>query len=77
VPGTGGYADIKDQSIRKLTLKECRLLSEVMGFGKEGHGLDDYEGRYTKIKLISPKRIDSWDGICVHMNENKGKRKAK
>jgi hypothetical protein len=44
-----------------------------MGFG--GDSLDDYEGRYTKIKLISPKRIDSWDGICVHMNENKGKRK--
>ena len=63
---------MKDQSIRKLTLKECRLLSEVMGFG--GDSLDDYEGRYTKIKLISPKRIDSWDGICVHMNENKGKR---
>jgi hypothetical protein len=63
---------MKDQSIRKLTLKECRLLSEVMGFCKES--LDDYEGRYVKIKLISPKRIDSWDGVFVHMNENKGKR---
>jgi hypothetical protein len=28
----------------------------------------------VKIKLISPKRIDSWDGVFVHMNENKGKR---
>ena len=63
---------MKDQSIRKLTLKECRALAEVMGFGKVS--LDDYEGRYVKIKLISPKRIDSWDGILIHMNENKGKR---
>ena len=63
---------MKDQSIRKLTLKECRALSEVMGFG--GGSLDDYEGRYVKIKLISPKRIDSWNGVFVHMNENKGKR---
>jgi len=63
---------MKDQSIRKLTLKECRALAEVMGFGKES--LDDYEGRYAKIKLISPKRIDSWDGVLIHMNENKGKR---
>ena len=63
---------MKDQSIRKLTLKECRALSEVMGYYPEA--LDDYEGRYVKIKLISPKRIDSWDGVFDHMNENKGKR---
>jgi hypothetical protein len=63
---------MKDQSIRKLTLKECRALSKVMGFNPES--LDDYEGRYVKIKLISPKRIDSWDGVLIHMNENKGKR---
>jgi hypothetical protein len=63
---------MKDQSIRKLTLEECRSLSEVMGFTDKA--LDDYEGRYVKIKLISPKRIDSWDGVFVHMNENKGKR---
>ena len=63
---------MKDQSIRKLTLKECRALSEVMGFTDTA--LDDYEGRYVKIKLISPKRIDSWDGVLIHMNENKGKR---
>ena len=63
---------MKDQSIRKLTKEECRKLAEVMGFGPGS--LDDYEGRYTKIKLISPKRIDSWNGVSVHMNENKGKR---
>lgn len=63
---------MKDQSIRKLTLGECRLLAEVMGFSEDA--LDDYEGRYTKIRLNSPKRIDSWDGVSIHMNENKGKR---
>jgi hypothetical protein len=64
---------MKDQSIRKLTKEECRVLSEVMGFGKES--LNEYIGRYTKIKLISPKRIDSWDGVCVHMNENDGRKR--
>ena len=63
---------MRDQSIRKLTLKECRALAKVMGFGEDC--LDRYEGRYTKIKLISPKRIDSWDGVFVYVNENKGKR---
>jgi hypothetical protein len=63
---------MKDQSIRKLTLEDCRLLAQVMGFSEES--LDAYVGRYTKIKLISPKRIDSWDGITVHMNDNEGKK---
>ena len=64
---------MKDQSIRKLTLAECRALAKVMGFSHDA--LDDYEGRYTKIRLNSPKRIDSWNGVAVYMNENKGKRK--
>ncbi len=63
---------MKDQSIRKLTLKECRLLSEVMGFCR--NSLDDYSGRYVKIKLISPKRITGLLGCTVYENENKGKR---
>jgi len=66
---------MKDQSIRKLTLKECRALATVMGYYPEA--LDSYEGRYTKIRLNSPKWVDSWDGVCIHMNENKGKRKAR
>lgn len=65
---------MKDQSIRKITLKECRALATVMGFAPGS--LDEYEGRYVKIRLNSPKRIDSWDGVMVHMNENKGKRSA-
>ena len=64
---------MKDQSIRKLTIDECRMLAVVMGFAD--NSLDEYEGRFTKIKLISPKRIDSWDGVCIHMNDNTGKNK--
>ena len=63
---------MKDQSIRKLTLDECRALAKVMGYS--AGSLDCYEGRYTKIRINSPKRIDSWDGVSIHMNENKGKR---
>jgi hypothetical protein len=63
---------MKDQSIRKLTLQECRALAKVMGYYQEA--LDDYDGRFTKIRLNSPKRVDSWDGVSIHMNENKGKR---
>jgi len=63
---------MKDQSIRKLTLNECRSLSKVMGYYTEA--LDCYEGRYTKIKIISPKRIGSRDGVSFYMNENKGNR---
>ena len=63
---------MKDQSIRKLTKTECRALSKVMGYYPEA--LDCYEGRYTKIRINSPKRVDSWDGVSIHMNENKGKR---
>ena len=66
---------MKDQSIRKLTIGDCRLLAGVMGFTDAA--LDDYEGRYVKIRLNSPKRIDSWDGVTVHMNENKGKRRRR
>ena len=43
---------MKDQSIRKLTLEECRALAKVMGYYPEA--LDDYEGRYTKIRINSP-----------------------
>ena len=64
---------MKDQSIRKLTLKECRALAIVMGDYPEA--LDSYEGRYTKIRLNSLMWVDSWDGVSLHMNENKGKRK--
>lgn len=64
---------MKDQSIRKLTKEECRKLAEVMGFEKDA--LDSYEGRYAKIKLISPKRVDSWDGVFVYANTNDGREK--
>ena len=59
---------MKDQSIRKLTLEECRMLAKVMGFSDGA--LDEYEGRYAKIRLNSPKRIN---GRChqTYMNENK------
>jgi hypothetical protein len=63
---------MKDQSIRKLTKIECRVLSKVMGYYPEA--LDCYEGRYIKIRINSPKWVDSWDGVSIHMNENKGKR---
>ena len=63
---------MKDQSIRKLTLKECRALSEVMGYYPKA--LDDYEGRYVKIKLISPKRISGLLGCTIYENKNGGKR---
>jgi len=63
---------MKDQSIRKLTLKECRILSEVMGFTR--NSLDDYAGRYVKIKLLSPKNIIGILGNIVYENESKGKR---
>jgi hypothetical protein len=64
---------MKDQSIRKLTKEECRKLADVMGFEKGA--VDSYEGRYVKIKLISPKRIDSWDGVFVYVNTNDGREK--
>ena len=63
---------MKDQSIRKLTKEECQALAKVMGYYPGA--LDEYEGRYVKIRLNSPKWIDSWDGISLHMNENRGKR---
>jgi hypothetical protein len=62
---------MKDQSIRKLTLEECRKLAIVMGFCR--HSLDDYSGRYVKIKLISPKRISGLLGCTIYENKNGGK----
>jgi hypothetical protein len=46
---------MKDQVIRKLTLAECRALATVMGYYPEA--LDSYEGRYTAIRLNSPKKV--------------------
>lgn len=52
---------MKDESIRKLTRKDCEMLSEVMGYG--GNSLRDYEGRYTKIVLKSPKKVHGITGL--------------
>ena len=65
-----GREAMKDISIRKLTKEECRSLAKVMGFSDDA--LDSYIGRYTKIKIVSPKRIDSWTEIGVYMNDNRG-----
>ena len=57
---------MKDESIRKLTKQECELLSEVMGYG--ANSLQEYEGRYTRIILKSPKKIKNFAG-SVYRND--------
>ena len=56
-----GGKNMKDESIRKLTREECEKLSDVMGFGP--NSLQDYEGRYTKIILKSPKTVRGITGL--------------
>ena len=56
---------MKDKSIRKLTKKECRMLSEAMGFGESS--LTHFEGRYVKIILKSPRRVK---GCCGQVYRN-------
>ena len=57
---------MKDESIRKLTKTECKLLSEIMGYG--ANSLQEYEGRYTRIILKSPKKIKNFAG-SVYRND--------
>jgi hypothetical protein len=60
-PGQNPEVDkMKDESIRKLTKTECEQLSKVMGYGP--NSLQEYEGRYTRIILKSPKKIKSFAG---------------
>jgi hypothetical protein len=56
---------MKDTSIRKLTKKDCEMLSEVMGFVPGS--LQDYEGRHVKIILKSPKNVK---GVCGSVYRN-------
>lgn len=52
---------MREESIRKLTKKDCEMLSEVLGYYYP-EALQDYEGRYTKIILKSPKKVRGISG---------------
>ena len=64
-----GYGQMKDKSIRKLTITEARTISLIMGF--DILALDDYIDRWVEIKIQSPKKIKSCGGQCYKNKEMK------